>query len=102
MTWLLICLVIKKLNKIVTDLFSRERKLDFSLAFKAQSHVAVTKIIRLNLTLFFVMKTPNKHELQQIALHYSSDIDFKALWIFTKMLCKTIFFFIYWCYYCIR
>ena len=26
----------------------------------------------------------------------------KTLWIFTKMYCKTIFIFIYWCYSCLR
>ena len=32
---------------------------------------------RLNSTDFFIMKIPNKRELQQIALNHSSDIDFK-------------------------
>ena len=32
---------------------------------------------RLNSTHFFIMKIPNKREIQQIALNYSSDIDFK-------------------------
>ena len=35
------------------------------------------KDIRLNSTQFSIMKIPNKKELQQIALYYSSDIDFK-------------------------
>ena len=35
------------------------------------------KDVRLNSTHFFIMKIPNKRELQQIALNYSSDIDFK-------------------------
>ena len=34
------------------------------------------KDVRLNSTLFFIMKIPNKRELQQIALNHSSDIDF--------------------------
>ena len=34
---LLICLVIKKLNPIVTELFSRGRKLNISLVFITQS-----------------------------------------------------------------
>ena len=33
------------------------------------------KDVRLNSTLFFIMKIPNKGELQQIALNQSSDID---------------------------
>ena len=35
------------------------------------------KDVRLNSTNFFIMKTPNKIELQQIALNHSPDIDFK-------------------------
>ena len=67
----------KKLNKIVTELFARGRKLNTSLAFITQSYFTVPKSIRLNLTLYFVMKIPNKCELQQIAFNHSSDIDFK-------------------------
>ena len=37
------------------------------------------KDVRLNSTHFFIMKIPNKRELQQIALNHSSDIDFKDL-----------------------
>ena len=35
------------------------------------------KDVRLNSTHFFVLKVPNKRELQQISLNRSSDIDFK-------------------------
>ena len=35
------------------------------------------KEIRLNSTDFFIMKIPNKRELQQIALNHLSDIEFK-------------------------
>ena len=35
------------------------------------------KDARLNSTNFFIVKIPNKRELQQIALNHSSDIDFK-------------------------
>ena len=37
----------------------------------------VLKTIRLNSTHYFIMKIPNKRELQQIASNHSSDIDFK-------------------------
>ena len=37
----------------------------------------VPKDVKLNSTHFFIMKIPNKRELQQIALNHSSDIDFK-------------------------
>ena len=67
----------KKLNSIVTELFIRGRKLNISLVFIIQSCFKVPKDVRLNSTYFFIMKIPNKRELQLITLNYSSDIDFK-------------------------
>ena len=67
-----------KLNPIVTELFIRGRKLNISIVFIAQSYFKVPKDVRLNSTHFFIMKIPNKRELQQIALNHSSDIDFKG------------------------
>ena len=77
MIWLLICLVIKHLNLIVTELFIRGRILNIHFVFIMQSYFAVPRNIRLNSTLYFVMKIPNKRELQQIACNHSSDIDFQ-------------------------
>ena len=37
----------------------------------------LTKTIRLNATHYFIMKIPNKRELQQIASNHSSDINFR-------------------------
>ena len=67
----------KKLNSIVTELFIRVRKLTISLVFIMQSYFKVPKDVRLNTTHFFIMKIPNKRELQQIAINHSSDINFK-------------------------
>ena len=67
----------KKFNPIVTELFIRGRKLNISIFFITQSFFKVPKDVRLNSTHFFIMKIPNKRELQQTALNYSSDIDFK-------------------------
>ena len=67
----------KKLNPIVTGLFIRGRKVNVSLVFITQSYFAVPKNIRLNSTHYFVMKIPNKRELQQIAFNHSWDIDFQ-------------------------
>ena len=67
----------KKVNPVVTELFIRGRKLNISIAFITQSYFKVPKDVRLNSTHFFIMKIPNKRELQQIALNHSSDIDFK-------------------------
>ena len=75
----------KKCNPIVTELFIRERKLNISLAFITQTYFAVPKNIRLNSTHYFIIKIPNKQELQQIAFNHSSDVDFRVtLGIFTK------------------
>ena len=67
----------KNLNPIVIELFIRGRKLKISLAFNTQSYFAVPKDIRLNSTQYFVMKIPNKRELQQIAFNHSSDVEFQ-------------------------
>ena len=66
----------KKLNSIVTELFIRGRKLNISLVFITQSYFKVPKDVRLNTTHFFIMKIPNKRELQETAINHSSDIDF--------------------------
>ena len=42
-----------------------------------QSYFHVPKTIRLNSTHYFVMRIPNKRELQQIAINHSVDTDFK-------------------------
>ena len=67
----------KKLHPVVTELFIRGRKLNLSVVFITQSYFKVPKDVRLNSTHFFIMKIPNKRELQQIALNHSTDIDFK-------------------------
>ena len=67
----------KKLNSIETDLFIRGRKLKISLVFITQSYFKVPEDIRLSSTHIFIMKIPNKRELQQIALNHSSDINSK-------------------------
>ena len=76
MIWLLIWLN-DKLNSRVIDFFIRGRQLNISLVFITQSYFKVPKNVTLNSTHFFVMKIPNKRELQQIALNHSSDINSK-------------------------
>ena len=58
----------KKLNPIVTELFIRfsGRKLNIFLVFITQCYFAVPKNIRLNSTHYFIMKIPNKLELQKL------------------------------------
>ena len=67
----------KKLNSIVTELFIRGRKLNISLIFITKSNFKAPKDVRNNSTHFFIMKIPNKRELQQIAINHSSDIKTK-------------------------
>ena len=76
MIWLLIWLIIK-FYPAITELFIRGRKLKISIVFITKSYFKVPKDVRLNSTHFFIMKTPNKRELQQIALNHSSGIDSK-------------------------
>ena len=66
----------KKLNPIVTELFIRGRKHNISIVFITQYCFKVPKDVRLNSTHFFIVKIPDKRELQQIALNHSSDIEF--------------------------
>ena len=84
----------KKLNPIVTELFIRGRKLNISLVFITQSYFAAPKNIRLNSTHYFVMKIPNKRELQQIAFDHSSDIDFQDFMNLQKKCTAEPYFFL--------
>ena len=61
----------KKLNSIVTGLFIRGRKRNINIVLMTQFYFKVPKDVRLNSTHFFILKIPNKRELQQIALNHS-------------------------------
>ena len=69
----------KKLNPAVTEFFIIGRKLNILIVFITQSFFKVPKDVRLNSIHFFIMKIPNKRELQQTVLNHSPDIDFKDL-----------------------
>ena len=56
----------KNLNPLVTELFIRGRKLNISPVFIKQYSFAVSKKIRLNSTLDFIVQIPNKRKLQEI------------------------------------
>ena len=49
----------------------RGRKVNISTVFITQSYFKVPKDVRLNSTHFFIMKTPNKREVQRIGLNHS-------------------------------
>ena len=83
----------KKLNPVVTELFIRGRKLNISIVFITQLYFKVPKDVRLSSTHFFIMKIPNKTELQQIALNHSLNIDFKDfIKIYKKFTVEPCFF----------
>ena len=83
----------KKLNSIVTELFIRGRKLDISLIFITQLYFKVPKDVKLNTSHFFIMKIPDKRELQQVAINHSSDINTKDfIEIYIKCTDKTYSF----------
>ena len=67
----------KNLKPIVTELFLRGRKLSIYFVFITQLYFDAPKHIRLNSTDYFIIKIPNKRELQQISFNHSSDIDLK-------------------------
>ena len=83
-----------KLDLIVTELFIRCIKLNISILFITQSYFKVPKDVRLNSTHFFIMKIPNKRELQQITLNHSSNIDFKDFMKIYKKGTKEPYFFL--------
>ena len=90
--------ILEKLNPIVTELFITGRILNIT-----QHYFVVTKDIRLNSMHYFIMKTPNKQELTQIAFHNSPGIYCKHFMnLYKKCTEKNIYFFCYWCYSCIR
>ena len=61
----------------LTELFLKEAKFNILLVFISQSYFKMSITIRLYETYFFIMKIPNKRELQQIASKNVSDIGFK-------------------------
>ena len=64
-----------RLSTIVTKFFIRARKLNISLAFITQSYFVVPKNIGLKSMPYYIIKIPNKRELQHTAFNHSSDID---------------------------
>ena len=55
-----------KLNSVVTELIIRGRKLNISVVVITQSYFEVPKNVMPNSTHYFVMKNPNKRDLQQM------------------------------------
>ena len=64
------------------ELFIRGRKLNILHLLMTQPCFNEPKDVRLNYLHIFIIKIPNKREIQQIAIYHSSYIDFKD---FTKI-----------------
>ena len=83
----------KKLSPIVKELFIGDGQINTFLSFIIKSYFKVPKEVKLTSTHFFIMKIPNKRELQQTAMNHSSDIDFKdSMKIYKKYTAGKIFF----------
>ena len=61
----------KKLSPFVTELMLTGRRVIISLVFISQSYCEASKTIRPNATHYFIMKIPNRRELQYIASNRS-------------------------------
>ena len=80
----------KRIDPLVTELFTTGRKINISLIFITQSYFAVPKDIRLNCTHYYIMKILNKQVLIQIDFNHSSDNDFQDFMnLYKKCTAKT-------------
>ena len=59
----------KKLNQIVTELFTRARKLNISTAFITQLYLPVQKDVRRNCTHFFIIKINESFNKFHLIIH---------------------------------
>ena len=66
----------KKFQAIIKELFIRCRKLNISLVFITQSYFSVPKDVRLNSTLYLIMKINNRKELQDLQRMYKKTVFF--------------------------
>ena len=66
----------RRFQAIMKELFIRCRKL-FHLFLSLNLFFSVPKDVRLNSTHYLIMKINNRKELQNIAINYSADIDYK-------------------------
>ena len=67
----------KKPNPVLSELFIRSRKLNILIFLLHNHNLKYQKKFDSILHTFFIIKIPNKRELQQIAINHSSDIDFQ-------------------------
>ena len=92
--------MLKVLDDTIADIEAKKkkvssigRKLNISLVFISQPYFKVSKTERLNMTHYFIMKIPNKRELQQIGSSHFSDIELKDFMKLYKHYTKKQFYF---------
>ena len=81
----------KRLNPLITELLLKGRKLNISLVFISKYYFKVPKTITLTVTSYFIMKLPNKRELQLKASTHSSGIDSRYCMNLSKHYMKELF-----------
>ena len=69
-------LIHKKIEQIVIELFICFRKLNNSIVFITQTHLAVSKNVGINFKYYLIVNIPNKGEIYHIAFNHSSDIQY--------------------------
>ena len=67
------------MHPVVTDLFISGMKLNISFVFITKSYFPVPKDLRLNTKHFFIIKIPDKQELQYSVINHLSDTDFQEI-----------------------
>ena len=67
----------KKFQAIIKELFITSREIKINLCFLTQSYFITPKDVRSNCTHYVILKVNNKRELQNIAINYSADIDYR-------------------------
>ena len=68
--WLPICLVIKKIDQIISELFIRGRKVNICLVLIMEPYFAVSKNIWQVSLRSFNIKFPSKQDIQQILFNH--------------------------------
>ena len=66
----------KNFQSMIKELFIKCRKQNISLVFITQSYFSVPKDVRLNSTLYLIMKINNRKELQDLQRMYKKTVFF--------------------------
>ena len=84
---------------IIKELLIRCRKVNISLVFITQSYFFVLKDIRLNSTLYLIMKINNRKKLQNIVINHSGDLNYNDFVRIYREYTRNRYFFDNWYYF---